>query len=92
MEKNTDIIQEIQSQVDEVQGIIKDDIKDVVANTEDLIKTKQKAEDLQKDAEKNKITAVKLKRITWWQNCKWIIILVAVVILLIIIIVPISLK
>ena len=92
MEKNTDIIQEIQSQVDEIKGITKENIIAVCGNTEDLAKIEQDAIKLKNGAKAYEKSADKLKRITWWQNCKWIIILVAVIILLIIIIVPISLK
>jgi len=92
MKKNTDKIQETQSLVDKVEGIMKENIIAACANTEDLDTIQQKAIDLEKGAEEYKNSAVKLKRITWWQNCKWIIILAAVIILLIIIIVPISLK
>ena len=92
MKKNTDKIQETQSLVDEVQGIMKENIKNAFGNTEDLVEIQQKAEDLTNAANDYKKSAIKLKIITWWQNCKWIIILVAVIIFLIIIIVPISLK
>ena len=92
MKNNTDKIQEIQSQVDEVQGIMKKNIKDAYNNAEDLDEIEKKAIKLKNGAEDYNKSAVKLKRTTWWQNCKWIIILVAVVVLLIIIIVPISLK
>jgi len=92
MKKNTDKIQEIQSQVDEIKGITKENIIAVCGNTEDLAKIEQDAIKLKNGAKAYEKSADKLKRITWWQNCKWIIILVAVIILLIIIIVPISLK
>ena len=92
MRNNTDKIQDIQSQVDEVKDTMKNNIKEIYNNVEDLDKIEQKAIELKKGAEEYNYSAVKLKRATWWQNCKWIIILVAVVVLLIIIIIPVSLK
>jgi hypothetical protein len=92
MKNNTDKIQEIQSQVDEVKDTMKNNIKEIYNNVEDLDKIEQKAIELKKGAEEYNNSAVKLKRATWWQNCKWVIILVAVVVLLIIIIIPVSLK
>ena len=85
-------IQGIQNEVDEVKNTMKKNIKDMYNNVEDVEKMEKKAVELRQGAEEYNNSAVKLKRATWWHNCKWIIILVAVVVLLIIIILPISLK
>ena len=61
----------------------------MAVNVENL---EQKAIDLKKCAEDYNNSATKLKRATWWSNCKWCIILVAVIVLLVIIILPVSLK
>ncbi len=92
LKNKADKIQDIQSQVDEVKDTMKNNIKNMYNNVEDVEKMEQKAIELKKGAEEYNSSAVKLKRATWWQNCKWVIILVAVVVLLIIIILPISLK
>ena len=92
-EKNkSNKIQGIQNEVEQVKDTMKNNIKNMYNNVEDVEKMEQKAIELKKGAEEYNSSAVKLKRATWWQNCKWVIILVAVVVLLIIIILPISLK
>ena len=71
---------------------MKNNIKNMYNNVEDVEKIEQKAIDLKKGAEEYNKSASELKRATCWQNFKWLIILIAVIVLLIIIILPISLK
>ena len=85
-------IQGIQNDVDEVKNTMKKNIQDMYNNVEDFEKMEKKAIELKKGAEEYNNSAVKLKRATWWSNCKWTIIAIAVIVLLIIIILPISLK
>ena len=85
-------IQNIQNDVEEVKDTMKNNIKNMYQNVENVENMEKKAIELKKGAEEYNNSAVKLKRATWWQNCKWVIILVAVVVLLIIIIIPVSLK
>ena len=92
LKNKTDKIQEIQNDIEEVKVTMKNNIKNMYNNVEDVETMEKKAEQLKKGAEEYNSSAVKLKRATWWSNCKWVIILVAVVVLLIIIILPISLK
>ena len=85
-------IQGIQNDVEQVKGIMKNNIKDMYQNVENVENMEKKAIELKKGAEEYNGSAVKLKRATCWHNFKWLIILIAVIVLLIIIIVPISLK
>ena len=85
-------IQVIQNDVDQVKDVMKDNIKKMYTNVEDVENMEKKAIELKKGAQDYNNSATKLKRATWWHNCKWLIILIAVIILLIIIIVPVSLK
>ena len=92
-EKNkSNKIQGIQNEVDQVKDVMKNNIKNMYNNVEDVQIMEQKADELRVGAEEYNKSAVKLKRTTWWQNCKWWIILIAVIVLLIIIIIPVSLR
>ena len=85
-------IQGIQNDVEQVKDTMKNNIKDMYKNVENVENMEKKAIELKKGAEEYNGSAVKLKRATCWHNFKWLIILIAVIVLLIIIIVPISLK
>jgi len=92
-EKNkSNKIQGIQNEVDQVKDVMKNNIKNMYNNVEDVQIMEQKADELRVGAEEYNKSAVKLKRTTWWQNCKWWIILIAVIVLLLIIIIPVSLR
>ena len=92
-EKNkSNKIQGIQNEVDQVKDAMKNNIKNMYNNVEDVEIMEKKADELRVGAEEYNKSAVKLKRTTWWQNCKWWIILIAVIVLLIIIIIPVSLR
>ena len=71
---------------------MKNNIKNMYNNVEDVEIMEKKADELRVGAEEYNKSAVKLKRTTWWENCKWWIILIVVIVLLIIIIIPISLR
>ena len=85
-------IQGIQNEVEEVKNTMKNNIKQMYNNVEDVENMEKKAIELKKGAQEYEGSATKLKRATWWHNCKWLIILIAVIILLIIIIIPVSLR
>ena len=92
-EKNkSNKIQGIQNEVDQVKDVMKNNIKNMYTGVENVEIMEKKADELRVGAEEYNKSAVKLKRTTWWQNCKWWIILIAVIVLLIIIIIPISLR
>ena len=92
IKNNSNKIQNIQNEVEEVKDTMKNNIKNMYYNVENVEIMDKKALELRKGAEEYNRSAVKLKRATCWQNFKWLIILIAVVVLLIIIILPISLK
>ena len=85
-------IQGIQNDVEDVKNVMKKNIQDMYNNVENVENMEKKAIELKKGAEEYNNSAVKLKRATWWSNCKWTVIAIAVVVLLILIILPISLK
>ena len=92
-EKNkSNKIQGIQNEVEQVKDTMKNNIKNMYNNVEDVENMEKKANELRVGAEEYNKSAVKLKRTTWWQNCKWLIILIVVVVLLIIILVPVCLS
>ena len=92
-EKNkSNKIQGIQNEVDQVKDVMKNNIKNMYTGVENVEIMEKKADELRVGAEEYNKSAVKLKRTTWWQNCKWWIILIAVIVLLIIIIIPVSLR
>ena len=92
-EKNkSNKIQGIQNEVDQVKDVMKNNIKNMYTGVENVEIMEKKADELRVGAEEYNKSAVKLKRTTWWQNCKWWIILIAVIVLLIIIIIHISLR
>ena len=92
-EKNkSNKIQGIQNEVDQVKDTMKNNIRKMYTNVENVEDMEKKAQDLRDGAEEYNKSATTLKRTTWWQNCKWWIILIVVIVLLIIIIIPVSLR
>ena len=63
-------IQGIQNEVEEVKGVMKNNIKKMYDNVEDVENMEKKAIELKKGAQDYNNSATKLKRATWWHNCK----------------------
>ncbi|TPX34105.1 hypothetical protein SeMB42_g07378 [Synchytrium endobioticum] len=81
---------QVQNQVDEVVGIMQNNIEKVMQRGERLESLQNKTDDLQQGALQFKKGATKVRRQMWWKDLKLKIIIAAVVIvILIIIIVPI---
>ena len=92
-EKNkSNKIQGIQNEVDQVKDTMKNNIRKMYTNVENVENMEKKAQELEVAAGEYNKSATTLKRTTWWQNCKWWIILIVVIVLLIIIIIPVSLR
>jgi len=88
-ENEKDKISEINGDINEIKIEMHNNVKRVLANTEDLQSLDAKANKIKDNANIFKKDATNLKRKTFWQNCKWTIIMVSVVIaLLLIIVVP----
>ncbi|KAJ3007943.1 hypothetical protein HKX48_008863 [Thoreauomyces humboldtii] len=82
--------QAVQGQVDEVIGIMHNNIEKVMARGERLESLQNKTDDLQQGALQFKRGATKVRRQMWWKDLKLKLIIAAIVIvILIIIIVPI---
>eukprot|EP00004_Rigifila_ramosa_P003809 TRINITY_DN1407_c0_g1_i1.p1 TRINITY_DN1407_c0_g1~~TRINITY_DN1407_c0_g1_i1.p1 ORF type:complete len:110 (-),score=25.11 TRINITY_DN1407_c0_g1_i1:37-327(-) len=79
--------QEVQAQVDEVTGIMKKNIDQVLVNQENLQSLESKTQDLSQEAQQFRKQATQLKKEMWWKNMKLnlIIFLVICVILAIIV-------
>ena len=90
---NNDIIGDINGNINEIKIEMQNNVRKVLANTEDLQALDNKAIKIKDNANMFKKDAENLKRKTCWQNFKWTIILVLVVIaLLCIIVVPLVVK
>ena len=88
-EKNkSNRIQGLQNEVEEVKVTMKQNIQNMYNNVEDVKIMEEKANDLRAGAEQYNSNAVKLKRTTWCQNCKWWIILIVVIVLFLVILFP----
>jgi flagellar basal body-associated protein FliL len=62
----------------------------MTVNLEDAKDLEDKSNKIKEGADIFQKEAGKVKRATWWQNCKWLIILIIVIVLLLVIILPIS--
>ncbi|KAI8906539.1 hypothetical protein PhCBS80983_g01009 [Powellomyces hirtus] len=81
----------VQGQVDEVIGIMHNNIEKVMQRGERLESLQNKTDDLQQGALQFKRGATKVRRQMWWKDLKLKLIIAAIVIvILIIIIVPIA--
>ncbi|KAJ3272838.1 hypothetical protein HK104_004383, partial [Borealophlyctis nickersoniae] len=79
----------VQNQVDEVIGIMHNNIEKVMARGEKLESLQNKTDDLQQGALQFKRGATKVRRQMWWKDLKLKLIIAGVVIvILIVIIVP----
>ncbi|KAJ3152744.1 hypothetical protein HDU86_005501 [Geranomyces michiganensis] len=79
----------VQGQVDEVVGIMHQNIEKVMQRGERLESLQNKTDDLQQGALQFKRGATKVRRQMWWKDLKLkIVIAVIVIIILIVIIVP----
>ena len=78
-EKNkSNKIQGIQNEVEQVKDTMKTNLQKMYTNVEDVEGMEKKAIELKQGAQDYNSSATKLKRATWWHNCKWCIILIAV--------------
>jgi preprotein translocase subunit SecE len=81
------------SDINDVKGVMKDNIKKAMTNIEDTKELDDKALRIKEGALMFQDNAQELKRVTWCQNFKYTIIIVVVVIaILLIIIIPLCLK
>lgn len=76
----------VQKKVDEVKGIMTENIEKVLARGEKLELLTDKTENLMNEADRFQRTGRTLRRKMWWQNCKMKIVVAFAVILLAVII------
>ena len=87
-----DKIRKVQIGVNEAKDTMKENLKNLYKNVDDIKDLDVKAEDLKNSSDNYYKASHKLSWATWCQKYKWYIILAAVIVLLIIIIIPISIK
>jgi len=80
-------IQQTQAQVNEVVGIMKENVEKVLERDHKLSELDSRADALQEGASQFQQQAVKLKKKMWWKNMKMMIIIGVFVALLVLLIV-----
>ncbi|XP_078072945.1 vesicle-associated membrane protein 8 [Mustelus asterias] len=80
----------LQGQVDDVRGIMSQNIEKVLERGERLDDLIIKTDDLQATADSFQKTSTKIARKMWWKNTKMIIIIVVIVVVIIILIILIA--
>ncbi|KAJ3087273.1 hypothetical protein HK102_011455 [Quaeritorhiza haematococci] len=78
--------QQIQNQVDEVIGLMHNNIEKVIARGEKLESLQNKTDDLQQGALQFKRGATKVRRQMWWKDLKLKLIIAGVIIVIIVVI------
>jgi len=88
-----DKLSEINGELDEIKIEMRENVKKAINNNEDLGKMDEKAVKIKDNANMFKKQASAVSRKTWWNNCKWNIVIALIVIgILLLIIIPIVLK
>ena len=82
-----DRLSELNSQVEEVKGIMVQNIERVLERGERLDILVEKAQDLEADASSFKKTSDQLQRKYWWKNMKWKVILAIIILVILVAIV-----
>ncbi|KAE8618892.1 hypothetical protein XENTR_v10009535 [Xenopus tropicalis] len=72
-------VRDLQSQVDDVKGIMSQNVERILARGENLDHLRNKTEDLEASSEHFKTTSQKVARKYWWKNAKMIAIICVVV-------------
>ena len=88
----TDKIEQINNEINDAKKLIENYIKELIENIDKVSELEKKAIEIKLSAKEFEGNSKKLRKATWWANCKWNIVLIFVIILLIVIILPISIK
>ena len=91
-ENNNNRLNEINIELEDTKKIMKDNIRDMTKNVDEIENMEGKAVQIKENADLFNKNANNLRKAAWWANCKWTIILILVIILLLIIILPISIS
>jgi len=81
-----------QNQVDEVVGIMRNNMEKVLERDAKLNDLEDKSDALAEGSSRFQMTSKKLKNQMWWQNLKWQICMVLIVLIIIAIIVAVTVK
>jgi len=85
-------IEQINNEINDAKKLIENYIKELIENIDKVSELEKKAIEIKLSAKEFEGNSKKLRKATWWANCKWNIVLIFVIILLIVIILPISIK
>ena len=85
--KNINKIAELQSDVDSLKVDMRKNINKMVESVDDVNELQTKSEALKMETDDYKKNSVEVRRITWWQNVKLMIVLGLVVLILIVLII-----
>jgi len=78
-------IKEINDDISDLKDEMHENIKKASDNILNVQELDEKAFKIKLNADSFKSDARKLERVTWWQNCKWTLILIAIVVVLLLI-------
>ncbi|KAI3383655.1 hypothetical protein SNEBB_009243 [Seison nebaliae] len=81
-----DQLEQMKNQVDQVKGIMANNINKVIERGDQLDDLQNRADDMQNGAVKFRSNASRVRRKMWWKNVKMWIVIVAVVLIIIAII------
>jgi vesicle-associated membrane protein 2 len=84
--RDNDRLHQTQSEVDQVVGIMRQNVEKVLERDQKLTDLQDKSDALESGAQRFSKNATKLKRKYWWQNMKMMLILGLVVVIIIVII------
>ncbi|XP_072410037.1 vesicle-associated membrane protein 8 isoform X3 [Chiloscyllium punctatum] len=90
MDPGPEKLANLQGQVNDVKGIMSQNIEKVLERGEKLDDLIIKTDDLQASADTFQKTSTKIARKMWWKNTKMIIIIVVIVVIIIILIILIA--
>lgn len=76
-------LQQTQDQVDEVVGIMRNNMEKVLERDAKLGDLEDKSDALADGANKFQMTSRRLKNAMWWQNARWWIIIIFVILVII---------
>jgi len=84
---NPDKVKQVQAQVEEVKGIMHQNIEKVIERGDKIENLQEKTDELQNSAQQFKKSTTKLKRQMWWKNMKLNLIIAFIVIAILLILI-----
>lgn len=75
--------QQVQSQVDEIKGIMQENIKKVVERGESMEQIESKTNELHESSQQFQKKTTQVKKKMWWKNMKYSILIIVVLLILV---------